>query len=563
MTDEGDLVHNVWLDTVVEDGVRRPVGLLAALWEAHEIRRLELPVHTMLPVVLRQLLLPVVIDALGAPRTRQQWAERFRRGRFSQEERDLLAHYLGVRYEDRFRLFDAKRPFAQVAGLEALNGETKTAAQLVPSVASGNNVPLFSALSEADELLLSPGDAALWLLHAHCWDTASIKTGAVGDPQAKSGKTTGNPTGPLGQLGMVVPTGRTLYETLLLNTPILPDGLEPGDRPQWAWDERPAGLGCTSPAGVAWSERPATGLLDLLTFQARRIRLLSCETEQGRLVHRTIVSAGDRLARTAEFEPHTAWQHTAKPKKGQPHRRPRRHASGRAAWQGLGTLLAMTLPAQSDGPFTSSLLRQIGDLQFAGVLPERYPLGVETSGLEYGTQSAVVENAIGDDLPLPVKALLAQDDGLRGALLECVAQADQVARALDGLNDDLRRAAGGDPLPRDKGSRPSAQFLHCLDATTRRLLAGLRTVGEDDEELLDRAQLAWEQSVWIAADRETNLLLAATPPRAVVGRTVKSGDKEFVYRSGKAVGMFRARLAGILVRVTEERRAGREEAAAA
>ncbi|MFI1608001.1 type I-E CRISPR-associated protein Cse1/CasA [Streptomyces griseofuscus] len=561
MTSEGDLVHDLWLGVVDRDGVHQAVGILDALSEAHAIRRLELPVHTMLPVVLRQLLLPVVIDALGPPRSRQEWGERFHRGCFSPAERERLADYLGPRYGSRFCLFDAELPFAQVAGLQALNGETKTAAQLVPSVASGNNVPLFSALSEADELLLTPGDAVLWLLHAHCWDTASIKTGAVGDPQAKSGKTTGNPTGPLGQLGVIVPTGRTLYETLLLNTPITPDGLEPGDRPQWAWDERPAHLGCASPAGAAWSERPATGLLDLLTFQARRARLITCETEQGPRVHRAIVSAGDRLAQTPESEPHTAWQHTAKPKKGQPHRRPRRLASGRAAWQGLGTLLAMTLPVEGDGPYTSLLLRQIGDLRGCGVLSGHYPLGLETSALEYGTQSAVVENAIGDDLPLPVQALLAEDTELRQIVLECVAQADQSGRALDGLNNDLRRASGGDPLPRDRGSRPSAQFLHSLDGTMRRLLTGLRSVDVDDEELLDRAQLAWEQSVQIAADREAGLLLAAVPPRAVVGRTVKKGDKEFVYRSGKAIGVFRKTLADILPRAAEERRSKYEETA--
>ncbi|WP_234029363.1 type I-E CRISPR-associated protein Cse1/CasA [Streptomyces sp. PsTaAH-124] len=561
MTDEGDLVHGAWLRTVVQDGVQQCAGLLDVVSGAHAVRRLELPVHTMLPVVLRQLLLPMVIDALGAPATRQEWGERFHRGRFSLDEQERLAHYLGSRYGDRFRMFDAERPFAQVAGLQALNGETKTAAQLVPSVASGNNVPLFSALSEADELLLTPWEAVLWLLHAQCWDTASIKTGAVGDPQARKGKTTGNPTGPLGQLGVIVPTGRTLYETLLLNTPIMPDGLEPGDRPQWAWDERPAASGCASPAGAAWSERHATGLLDLLTFQARRIRLIACETEQGLRVHRAIVSAGDRLVQAPETEPHTAWQHTAKPKKGQPHRRPRRLASGRAAWQGLGTLLAMTLPVAGDGPYTSLLLRQIGDLRHDGVLSGQYPLGVETSALEYGTQSAVVENAIGDELPLPVQALLAEDADLRELVLECVAQADQVARALDGLHSDLRRAAGGDPLPRDKGSRPSAQFLHSLDGTMRRLLAGLRSVDVDDEEILDRAQLAWEQCVQIAADREAGLLLAAVPPRAVVGRTVKKGDKEFVYRSGKAIGVFRKTLAGVLPLAAEERRAKYEEAA--
>jgi CRISPR system Cascade subunit CasA len=564
MSSEGDLVHDGWLNVVDRDGVQRPVGLLRTLTEAHCIRRLELPVHTMLPVVLRQLLLPIMFDALGVPRSREEWGERFRRGEFSEQELERLTHYLGrERYGDRFRLFAAERPFAQVADLKALNGETKSAAQLVPSVASGNNVPLFSALSEADELLLTPGDALLWLLHVHCWDTASIKTGAEGDPQAKNGKTTGNPTGPLGQLGIVVPVGETLYETLLLNTPVLHDGLAAGDRPQWAWDERPAGLGCKSPASPAWSERPASGLLDLLTFQARRVRLFTCETEQGLRVNRVIVSAGDRLAQTPEVDPHTAWHHTAKPKKGQPHRRPRRHASGRAAWQGLSTLLAMALPEDGDGPYTSLLLRQIGELRSGRLLPEQYPFGVETSGLEYGTQSAVVENAIGDDLPLPVNTLLAQDKWLRKALLECVGQADQVARALDGLNNDLRRASGGDPLPRDKGNRPSAQFLHSLDRTMRRLLVGLRTVGEDDGELLEQAQLAWEQSVYITANREADQLLAAAPPRAIVGRTVRNGDKEFVYRSGKAIGVFRKKLAEILERASEERGTTSEEVAAA
>ncbi|MGW4359454.1 type I-E CRISPR-associated protein Cse1/CasA [Streptomyces californicus] len=559
---DGDLVHGAAL-TAVLDGSAQPVGLLGALSDAHRIQRLELPVHTMLVVVLRQLLLPVVLDALKAPRDRREWCDRFNRGRFSAEELERLEYYLGPRgYGDRFRLFDAERPFAQVADLKALSGETKSVVQLVPSVASGNNVPIFSSLSEADELRLEAGDALLWLLHAHGWDTASIKTGAEGDPQASKGKTTGNPTGPLGQLGVVVPTGKTLYETLLLNMPVVPDGLAPDDRPQWAWDERPSGLGCLAPAGPAWSQRPATGLLDLLTFQARRVRLFTCETEQGLRVNRVIVSAGDRLVRTPEYDPHTVWQHVAKPKKGQSHQRPRRHISGRAAWQGLSTLLAMGLPEQGDGPYTSVLLRQIGDLRADEMLSEQYQLGVETSGLEYGTQSAVVENAIGDDLPLPVQALLAQDTWLREALLECVDQADQAARALDTLNNDLRRAAGGDPLPRDKGSKPSAQFLHSLDRTMRRLLVGLRTVGADDSELLERGQLAWEQSVWRAAVGDAGLLLAAAPPRAIVGRTVRNGNKEFVYRSGKANGLFRARLAEILPRAAEEHRAAQKEAAA-
>ncbi|MFC4517952.1 type I-E CRISPR-associated protein Cse1/CasA [Streptomyces ehimensis] len=553
-----DLVQGDWLTAVDVGGVVRATGLLGALTGAHTIRRVELPVPTMLPALLRQMLLPVVLDAIGVPRTRQEWAERFHRGRFSDAEVTQLTDYL-KRYGDRFRL-SGKHPFAQVASLEALSGETKPAALLVPSTASGNQVPIFSSLTEGDELLLTPGEAVLWLIHTQCWDTAAIKTGAVGDPQAKNGKTAGNPTGPLGQFGVIVPVGRNLFETLLLNTPILPAGLDPVDRPQWAWDERPALRGWKPPAGPEWSQRPAGGLLDLLTFQSRRIRLISCETEQRPRVHRVIVSAGDRLAQTPQWELHAAWSYTAKPKTGQIQQRPRRHVSGRSAWQGLGAFLALDLPVGGDGPYASVLLRQIGDLHYDGALPADYPLNVEICGLEYGNQSAVVENAIGDSLPFPVASLLADNEWVRAALLECVSQAGQVGRALDNLNSDIRRASGGDPLPRDKGQRPSSRFLHSLDGTMRRLLAGLRTVGED-EDLLERAQLAWELSVRAAAVREAQALLAAAPPRAVVGRIVKINGKEVVYRSGKAVGIFHKKLTEILARLAGDGSGSGETAA--
>jgi CRISPR system Cascade subunit CasA len=544
-----DLVGDAWLPVVDLEGARRPAGLLQALTGAHAVRRLDLPAPTMLPAVLRQLMLPVILDALGVPRSRAEWSERFAQGGFSDEENDKLADYLGPRYGDRFQLF-SDRPFAQVAGLTALNGETKPATLLIPSVASGNNVPLFSTLSEADHLDLTPAQAALWLLHAHCWDTAAIKTGAVGDGQAKDGKTTGNPTGSLGQLGVIVPTGATLYETLMLNTPVVPDGLGAQDRPQWAWDERPASSAAKSPAGPQWSQRPADGLLDLLTFQSRRIRLIPTATDQGLRVRQVVVCAGDRLAATPQEEPHTAWNHTAKPKAGQPAQRPRRHTPGRAAWQGLGALLALSLPADSDGPYTSLLLRQISDLHWEGRLPADFALGVETCGLEYGNKSTFVENAVADSIPLPVAALLASEDSLRQPVLDCVDQADRVARALDGFHADLRRASGGDPLPRDKGERPSARFLHAVDGRMRRLLAGLRGIG-DDYDKLERAQEAWEITLRWAALREADALLADAPPRAVVGRTEKVNGKEVVFRSGKAAGVFHKRLGEILTRVAD------------
>ncbi|MEU1276426.1 type I-E CRISPR-associated protein Cse1/CasA [Streptomyces sp. NPDC005799] len=561
MEQMGDLVRDNWLSVVGLDGEVRSVGLLDALTEAHLIRRLQLPAPTILPALLRQLLLPVMLDAIGVPRSRGEWCARFERGCFSPKEAEKIGDYLCTHYGDRFGLFDAARPFAQVAGLEALNGETKSSALLVPSIASGNNVPLFSGFSEGDHLNLTPAQAVLWLLHVQCWDTAAIKTGAVGDPQAKAGKTTGNPTGPLGLCGVIVPCGRTMYETLLLNTPILPHGLDPDDRPQWAWEERPALPGWKSPASPEWSARPAGGLLDLLTYQARRIRLIAANTGHALSVRQVIVCAGDRLTQIPEWDPHTGWNHTAKPKAGQPALRPRRHVSERAAWQGLGALLALALPKEGEGPYTSVLLRQIGDLRArGGPVSSAFPLGVEISGLEYGIQSAIVENAIFDSVPLPVVALRATDDWLRRAILECVNQADMVGRALDNLNADLRRASGGETPSRDKGDRPSVRFLYAIDSSMRRLLAGLRTLG-DDYELLECAQQAWELSLREEALGEAKSLLAAAPPRAVIGRTEKVNGREIVFRSGKATAVFCKRLNEILPRVTHAARVTRGKAA--
>ncbi|MER5769271.1 type I-E CRISPR-associated protein Cse1/CasA [Streptomyces sp. NPDC001985] len=548
-----------WLPAVGEDGGRSGEGVLGALTRSHLIRRLELPEPTMLPAVLRQLLLPVVLDALGAPRTPGEWADRFERGRFTPEETGRLAHYLGPRFGDRFHLFDQARPFAQAAGLTAVSGDTKSSALLMPSIASGNNVPLFSSLSEADELDLSPDQAALWLLHTQCWDTAAIKTGAAGDPLVVKGKTTGNPTGPLGQLGVIVPVGRTLYETLLLNLPVVPDGLVPADRPQWAWDERPSPAGGRDPATPEWSPRPVAGLLDLLTFQSRRVRLIPEESPGGPRVRRVVLCAGDRLEQTPQEEPHTAWNHTAKPKAGQRPQRPRRHLSGRAAWQGLAALLALDLSADGSGPVTSPLLRQAGDLNAEGYLAADYPLGVEICGLEYGNQSAVVENAIADSLPLPVTALVAGNPDVREAILQCAAQADQTGRALDRFHTDLRRAAGGDPLPRDKGERPSLRLLHAVDGRMRRLLAGLRTVG-DDWDRLERGRAAWELTLWQEAGREAGQLLDAMPPRAVVGRVIRENNKETRHRSGRAEAWLWKALREILPRAADAQD-GRGEAA--
>ncbi|MFD7827381.1 type I-E CRISPR-associated protein Cse1/CasA [Kitasatospora sp. NPDC059803] len=549
-----NLVDEPWL-TVRPAGGGPPVqvGIAGALARAHEFEGLVVEFSTQLPAVLRQVLLPVVADATGAPQNPGEKGERLTResGGFTKDELGSLETYLADHHA-KFDLFDPAAPFGQVAGLRTAKDETKGSAALVATAASGNNVPLFGTRTDADPLDLTPAQAAHWLVHAHCWDTAAIKTGVVGDDQVKAGKTTGNPTGPLGQLGVIIPTGRTLYETLLLNLPLTPpDNL---GLPQWK----------RGPHGPAWQPRAAEGLLDLWTWQARRIRLIPHQDEAGQLkVARVVISAGDRLTPMPEQEPHTTWTFTAPAKKSAsalPERRPRRHTQGKAAWRGLEALLTPTRQGPDGGFETSILLDQISALQEGDQLPADYPLQVETFGMVYGTQSAIVEDVIHDAIPLPLLALQ-QDSEAQLLLLDVAEQAERLAQAVSNLSADLRRAAGTDPIPWDKGQRPGELLLHTLDPLVRRLLAGVCTAGADDE-ALERGRLAWEQLAHRQAWDVANTLLLAAPATTFGGRTISQGGKAGktqTYRLGTAGANFRRRLDEILPRYAD---AVREAAAA-
>ncbi|MER6300954.1 type I-E CRISPR-associated protein Cse1/CasA [Kitasatospora sp. NPDC001539] len=536
-----NLVDEPWLTVrPVSGGPPVNLGIAEVLARAHELEGLVVELPTQLPAVLRQVLLSVVAHATGAPRSIREKGERLaRKGGFTKDELGDIQAYLDE-HRGKFDLFDPEVPFGQVAGLRTAKDETKGSAALVATAASGNNVPLFANRTDADPLDLTPAQAAHWLLHAHCWDTAAIKTGVVGDPEVKAGKTTGNPTGPLGQLGVIVPTGRTLYETFMLNLPLTPpDSL---GVPQWL----------QGPHKPAWKPREAKGLLDLWTWQARRIRLIPHQDENGQLkVARVVISAGDRLTPMPEKEPHTAWTFTAPAKKSAsslPERRPRRHTQGKAAWRGLDALLAANRQGPEGSFETSVLLDEISALREIGRLEGNYPLQVETFGMVYGTQSSVVEDVIHDTIPLPLLALQ-QDSEAHQLLLDVAEQAERLAQAVNNLSADLRRAAGTDPIPWDKGQRPGELLLHTLDPQVRRLLAGVRDARTD--EVLDQGRLAWEHVAARHAWDAANALLLAAPATTFGGRTLDQGGKTgkaHTYRLGTAGANFRRQVDEILPR---------------
>ena len=482
--------------------------------------------------VLRQVLVPLWVDALGLPTDGYDWARRWAAPR---ADTSRLLDYLDE-HADRFDLLHPVAPFAQVAGLHTSKNETKPVSLLLPDAATGNNVPLFSTRTEADPPALGLAEATLALLVAQCFDTAAIKSGAVGDARVSAGKTTGNPTGPAGQLGLLVPTGADLFQTLMLNLPYAeqPHQTVRAGTPQW---RRPV-------AESSWQERSPDGLADLLTWQSRRIRLVPTmpeHSEQEVVVRQVVLAAGDRLRRTPDYEPHTGWKQNSKPKADEPAQRPRRHASGRAPWRGMEALLA-TRHATSNGETSSLLIAQLADLRADRLVPADLQVQMLVAQVVYGNQSAVVEDVAVDTLPLPLAALPAGSP-VRELLVTMAAKAGELQLAANRLGDAVRESAGGDRVPWDRSQRIGDTLVQDLTPVVRRLLFGLQRQP-------DAAEAAGE--AWRAVARRRALdvvepVLSAAPASSFAGRTKKSiNGQEFTVRLAGAEAAFRKALNEIL-----------------
>lgn len=548
-----DLTSEPWIPVLTVAGRSEQMSLRQVLLDAHKVRELAGDVPTQDPALLR-ILLAILHRALDGPPDREAWAQLWAAERLPAEP---IEDYL-TRWRRRFELFDGEAPFLQVAGLATAKGETRTANLLIPAAASGNNVPLFRASLDDRPPSLTPAEAARWLVHAHAYDTGSAKSGAVGDPAVKGGKSyAAEPA--LGRVGAVVPVGRDLRETLLLNLVALSeDNLvrrTRDDLPTW---ERP-------PLDPSYAERRLAGPVDLYTFPARRIRLVPDRVpgaddpdDVGEIVVRRIVlTAGDRLdpVDLAMVDPHTGLVRspTLEKKQPPPVYVPARHRVGRALWRGMAGLLSRartTTAADAPRYRGPAVLAWLDRLREDGSLAEDYPLGVLAYGVEYGDQSAFVREVFVDRLPFPVR-MLAPGSPAETAALDAVAKAEAVADALRRLVGQVRRACGDDESSRAP-DRETELFYARLDAPYRRFLVHLA----EGAELGDLGR-AWRQVLADCALEQADDILVVPARALFVARSYHKRD----VTAGSAERWFRIQLAELLPDTTAgPRRPGKESA---
>jgi len=517
------LIDRPWIPVLDVSGRYQRVSLAEVFAEAERIRCIagDMPTQTL---ALLRLLLAVLHRAVDGPADLRTWHTLWRSPGMPIDD---INEYLGY-FRDRFDLLHPETPFYQVANLRSRKDEISGLERLIADVPAGDPY-LTNRLGPGLEQL-SPAEAAVWVVHCQAYDTAGIKTGAVGDPRVKAGKGYSIGPGFCGALGAVYLEGATLRETLLLNLISLnspyvnqdPDA----DRPVW---ERPP----QGPAEEDDKSRGPHGLLSLYTWQSRRIRLVGDEDA----ITGVVLAQGDKLdwENRHQQEPMTGWRRSKNKEraKGGLVYLPALHDPARALWRGLTSLLpSKTAAMGKEGAdvLPPALSQWLAQLHTGRYIDSGYRVTTRAVGVVYGTQQAVVDQIYHDHLTMTVQAF-DPDSALAKVIVDSVVDAENAVTALRWLAVDLCRAAGGygnqqgDP-PIAAGARAAERGFAALDALFRQWLGSLGPdtdpgAAHADWQIKARARIAA-----IGAD-----LVAQAGPHAWVGRYLDSEKKFFINSS--------------------------------
>ncbi|EID12765.1 CRISPR-associated protein, Cse1 family [Mycobacterium xenopi RIVM700367] len=505
-----NLLDEPWIVVLENNGREQEVSILQLFDYARHFAAIGGEVPTQAFAITR-LLLAFLHRAIDGPADQDEWLQLWTSDRLPMDQ--IRAYADRIRH--RFDLFDPIAPFYQVANLRSSSGDLTHPRKIVADMPDPgkDDLPLFTTRTVSSLSSIKIAEAARWLVHTHAFDPTGTKTGVV-----DGGSRYGPSLGWCGQIGGVLPEGKNLHETLLLN--LIARDVEtyvrigaPDDLPPWERD----------PCGPEWQERPAHGAIDLYTWQTRRIRL----ARKGDGVVGVVLANGDKIApqNMHGIEPHCGWRYDeqqTKKQHGIPVYVPLKHDPARSVWRGIGALLPSTsgrrtnTGAEPKRFLAPGVLQWISDLVQQGVLPEGYKTGLHVYGAKYGPgrQTSTWNDIIDDNLPVSLLVLREDHPEAGRAAVEAVADADQAASETWKLADNVAQAAGAEPK---SGAGESARELlyAALEEPYRRWVATL-VPGVD----IDAARCRWREVVSESARQIAAQVVSAAPPSAWVGRKV-------------------------------------------
>lgn len=504
---EFNLLDEPWIVALKPNGTTEKVSLVDALDRAGEFRGLAGELPTQDAAVLRLLLavLHTVVsrydcDGEEAPfespmEALDRWAEIWMAKSFPM---NVVRAYL-AQYHDRFWLFDPERPFYQVP--EIGKGTSCSAAKLNGELSESNNkLRLFPQRSGRDRAALPYDEAARWLLHLNAFDDTSSKKASPSNESIS--------TGWLGDLGVVMAEGDTLFETLMLNLVLLKDG---GNK-LWA-EECPVWERESVDRRERIRIRMPGNLSGLYTLQSRRIEL----KRVGGKVNAFTLIGGELLNKdNALAEPMTLWRNNAKNNEDVPLYQPRQHTPARQFWRDFAPLVS-----QQEGSVRPGVVNWIAFLIEEGVLSTSL-IRFRTVAVKYdkGQRSSITDN-FSDSMAFSGAMLTETGEAWIAKVIEQIETANALVSQLASLAQGIAKALGdADGVDARNAARETAYFR--LDLPFREWLEGIDAETDDQAEAAARW---WKtaQGIIRSIGRE---MVAAAGPKALVGRTEQEKDKQ-------------------------------------
>lgn len=449
-----NLVHEGWIPCLDRDGIVRQLGIRDALLQAHDL--VEVASDPPAAAALSRLLLVVLHRVLDGPKSVAAWGEAWDAGHF---DPPVIDAYL-AEWEDRFDLFDVKKPFFQA---KVGDGSLKAPSLLDPAAARGNNPTLFDHSLDDVVVPMPAADAARRLLVTEAFSAGGLMSGDGG------GKVSGK-AAPLSGSWVFMVSGPTLFHTLLLNTPLYDPAAERpfpvlgDDAPVW---ERPAATNARV--------RDPAGWLDLLTYPSRRVRLVPEQRADGPVVTHVAVTDGDRPGEGWEpwhREQSLAFRGT---KAGWLALRP---SENRDLWRDAAILLVT-----GDGWKRPSVVEQVV-ARYVRDLGLDLPLGLDA----YTLATNQAKYLYWRHQRLPVPARLFADEQRAEDITKAVAVAEKVASLLQWAVAELSGHPESPKQDPDERQRRRAWAEHAMTGFWARLPAGfarfLVQLGEADGEPL-------------------------------------------------------------------------------
>lgn len=265
-----DLTTEPWIPVRTLGGERKELGLRELFTKAHELESVN-DSSPLVTLALHRFLIAIALRVVG-PSTLGEWIRLYKTGQFSE---GAFSDYF-ARWRGRFDLLHPERPFYQTRGLP----KEYEADGLGRLILERSNYGAPSAVFQHRPEHLARGEilpfavASRHLLALHGF--------APGGLVKKAGEPSSASAGLLNRGAYVLVVGQTLFETLVINSPVydhdndLPfPGQAKKDLPSWEQEAM------ARPTGAQEPKRSPYGYVDWLTWQSRRIELRLATDGQG------------------------------------------------------------------------------------------------------------------------------------------------------------------------------------------------------------------------------------------------------------------------------------------